>query len=326
MNLKAAIYTKYGGPEVVDIREIPKPLPKKCEVLIRTKATTVNSADWRLRSKTFPTGFGLIAPLVFGITGPRKQILGTELSGVVEQVGDEVTEFKVGDAVFAMDDSGMGCHAEFKIIPASGTIAMKPENLSFEQAAAICFGGHTALSFLHKWGNIRPGEKVLVNGASGATGLACIQIAKHFGTTVTAVCSRENHDLVAKAGADFAVDYTKEDFTLDGNTYDIIVDTAGTAPWSRVKASLADTGRLLAILGTFFDMIRGQFLSKSKGKKLISGPAEINRQDLHFLAELCESGEFVPILDSVLPFEDIRKAHRRVDTGRKRGSVVLTFS
>ena len=324
--MKAAVYTKYGGPEVVSIHDVPKATPNPNEVCIRTKATTVNSADWRLRSKTFPKGFGLLAQLFFGITSPRKHILGTELAGVIEEVGREVTEFKLGDAVFCTDDSGMGCHAEFKTIPAAGTIAMKPENLSFEQVAAISFGGHTALSFLSKWGKVRPGEKVLVNGASGTTGLACIQLAKHFGATVTAVCSKGNHNLVEESGADFTIDYTKDDFTQNGNTYDVIVDTVGTAPWSRSEASLTDTGRLLSILGTFSDMMRGRFPSRSKGKKLISGAAKVNRDDLQFLAKLCETGAFTPILDCVLPFEDIQAAYRRVDSGRKRGSVVLTFS
>src|SRR6185503_5275455 len=228
-SMKAFICTKYGSPEVLELREVQKPVPKNDEILIKVHATTVSSGDWRVRSRELPRGFGLIGRLVLGLRRPRQPILGTELAGEVEAVGKDVRAFKPGDAVFAFSGAKMGCHAEYKVVRQDSPIAPKPPNLTYDEAATLSFGNMTALDFLRR-ANLRPGEAVLVNGASGAVGVAAVQLAKHFGAHVTAVCSRGNHDLVRSLGADEMIDHTTQDFAANAKTYDVIVDTAGTAP------------------------------------------------------------------------------------------------
>lgn len=218
-------------------------MPRDNEVLIKTYATTVTSGDWRARSLNVPVGFGLIARLFFGVSKPRQPVLGTEPAGEIESIGKDVSKFKVGDQVFAFGGAGMGCHAEYKCMPEDGTVALKPTNLTYEEAAALSFGGTTALDFFRR-GRLQSGERVLVNGASGGVGTAAVQLAKHFGAHVTGVCSTANVELVRSLGAIHVIDYTKEDFTDSGGTYDIIVDTVGTAPFSRSKDSLKEGGRL----------------------------------------------------------------------------------
>ncbi len=230
--MKAVVYEKYGPPEVLQLKELEKPTPQDNEVLIKISATTVTSGDWRVRSLITPLGFGLIMRLVLGISKPKQPILGSELAGVVESVGKAVSKFKVGDAVFAFSDFAMGCYAEYKCMPQDGAVALKPPNLSFDEAAALSFGGSTALSFIRR-GKLQRGESVLVNGASGGVGTAAVQLAMHFGAEVTGVCSAANAELVRAIGARHVIDYTQEDFTQNGVTYDVIVDTVGTAPFSR---------------------------------------------------------------------------------------------
>jgi len=322
--MKAIVYERYGPPEVLQLKEVEKPTPKDNEVLIKTHATTVTSGDWRVRSLNVPTGFGLIMRLVFGITRPRQPILGSELAGVVESVGKDVTTFKTGDQVFAFSDAAMGCYAAYKCMPEDGAMAFKPANLTYEEAAALSFGGTTALSFFRR-AKLQRGEKVLVNGASGGVGTAAVQLAKHFGADVTGVCSSPNVGLVRSLGARHVIDYTKEDFTHNGETYDVIIDTAGTAPFSRSKASLKKRGRLLMVLGGLPDMLRIPWVSMTSSKKVIAGPAAGRAEDLRLLAGLAEAGEFKPVIDRHYPFEQIAEAHRYVDTGRKKGNVVITL-
>ncbi|MDO8890372.1 MAG: NAD(P)-dependent alcohol dehydrogenase [Sulfurimicrobium sp.] len=322
--MKAIVYERYGPPEVLQLKEVAKPTPKNNEVLIKTHASTVSSGDWRVRSLNVPAGFGLIMRLVFGVTRPRQPILGTELAGVVETVGKDVRKFKVGNQVFAFSDAAMGCHAEYKCMPEDGAMALKPPNLTFDEAAALSFGGTTALDFFRR-GKLQSGEKVLVNGASGGVGTAAVQLAKHFGADVTGVCSTANVELVRSLGASHVIDYTKEDFTQNGETYDVIVDTAGTAPFSRSKASLKEGGRLLMVLGGLPDMLRIPWQSMTSSKKVIAGPAAGRAEDLRFLAGLAEAGEFKPFIDRRYPFEQIAEAHRYVDTGRKKGNVIITL-
>jgi len=322
--MKAAVYHKYGPPDVVELKEIPKPTIKDDEVLIKIVATTVSSADWRARSLSVPAGFGLIVRLVFGISGPRKKVLGTELAGEIVATGKDVTKFKKGDQVFAFPGGNLGCHAEYRTMHEDAPIALKPANLAYEEAAAISFGGTTALDFLRDKGKIQSGEKVLINGASGAVGTAAVQLAKYFGAEVTGVCSSANLELVKSIGADKVIDYTSEDFTKNGETYDIIMDTVGTAPWSRSKDSLTETGRVLLVLAGLSDMLQAPFVSKANGKKAIAGVAREAAEDLRFLAELAEAGKFKPVIDRRYPLEQIAEAHAYVDTGRKRGSVVIT--
>jgi NADPH:quinone reductase-like Zn-dependent oxidoreductase len=321
--MKAIIYSKFGSPDVLELKEIPKPTPKDHEVLIKVHATTVTAGDWRARTRKVPKGFGLMARAFFGFSRPRQPILGSELSGEIESVGKAVSKFKVGDQVFAFSGASMGCYVEYKCLPEGGAVALKPANLSYEEAAAISFGGTTALSFL-KRAKIQNGDKVLINGASGGVGTAAVQLAKHFGAEVTGVCSAGNLELVKSIGAEKVIDYTKEDFTQSGETYDVIVDTAGTAPFSRSKGSLKEGGRLLLVLGTLPDMLQAPWVSMTSSKKVIAGVPGGGVEDLRFLASLAETGRFKPVIDRRYPFERIAEAHRYVDTGRKKGNVVVT--
>ena len=322
--MKAIVYERYGPPEVLQMKEVEKPTPKDNEVLIKSHATTVTSGDWRVRSLNVPAGFGFIMRLVFGISKPKQPILGSELAGVVESVGKDVRNFKIGDQVFAFSDASMGCHAEYKCMPQDGAVVLKPPSLSYDEAAALSFGGTTALDFLRR-GKLQRGESVLVNGASGGVGTAAVQLAKHFGADVTGVCSTANVELVRSLGARHVIDYTKEDFTQNGETYDVIVDTTGTAPFSRSKASLKERGRLLMVLAGLPDMLQIPWVSMTSTKKLIAGPAAVRAEDLRFLAGLAEAGEFKPVIDRRYPFEQIAEAHRYVDTGRKKGNVIITL-
>jgi NADPH:quinone reductase-like Zn-dependent oxidoreductase len=322
--MRAVVYEQYGGPEVLRITEVATPVPKDDEVLIRIHATTVTAGDWRVRSLEVPEGFGFLSRLALGVSGPRQTILGSELSGVVTAVGNEVSKFKPGDAVFAFLDVKMGCHAEYRCMPEGGAVARKPSNLDHDQAAALSFGGTTALHFLRE-AKLTVGDKVLINGASGAVGTAAVQLAKHFGAEVTAVCSSGNADLVRSLGADHVIDYTTEDFARNGRVYDVIMDTAGTAPFARSSGSLREGGRLLLVLGALRDLLKIPWIRLTNSRKVIGGTAKATAADLTFLAELAERGELRPVIDRRYRFEDIVEAHRYVDTGRKKGNVVITL-
>lgn len=324
--MRAVVYDRYGAPDVLHLHEVATPAPKENEILIRILATTVTSGDLRVRSLNVPTGFGIISRLLFGISKPRQPILGTELAGVVESIGKNVTRFNVGDQVLAfggIGKDGMGCYAEYKCMPETGAVALKPPNLTYEEAAALSFGGVTALAFFRK-GKLQRGERVLVNGASGGVGTAAVQLAaKHFGAEVTGVCSTANVELVRSLGATHVIDYTKEDFTQNGETYDVIVDTVGTAPFFRSKSSLHRNGRLLQVLGGLPDMLLVPWVNMTSSKKVVAGTAIGSAADLRFLAELAEAGKFRPVIDRRYPFEQMAEAHRYVETGRKRGNVVV---
>lgn len=318
------MYEEYGSPDVLQLTELEKPIPKDNEILIRVHATSVTSADCRVRSMNAPAGFGLIMRLVLGVTGPRKSVLGSELAGMVEAIGKNVRQFRAGDLVFAYADWAMGCYAEYKCMPEDGAVAPKPSNLTIEQAAVMSFGGTTALHFLRK-AKLARGEKLLINGASGAVGCAAIQLARHFGAEVTAVCGAANVELVRSLGADHVIDYASNDFTKNGRTYDVIVDTAGTAPYSRSKGSLSQNGRLLLVLASLPDMLPIPWVSMTSNQKIIAGEASGRADDLRFLADLAEKGQFTPVIDRRFPFEQMAQAHRYVDTGRKKGNVVITL-
>jgi len=322
--MKAIVYEKYGAPDVLQLRDLPKPVPARNEVLIRVHATTVSSGDWRVRSLEVPAGFGLMARLALGVFGPRQPILGTELAGEIEAVGDDVRKFKVGDQVFAFPGVRMGSYVEYKTLPEDGPLALKPPNLSHEEAAALSFGGMTALHFLRK-AKVKPGDKVLINGASGAVGTAAVQLARHFGAEVTGVCGTGNVELVRSLGATRVIDYTKEDFSAGGETYDIIMDTAGTAPWSRSKRAMKDGGRLLTVLGSLPALLQVPWVALTSNKRVIGGPAPESAEDVRFLAELAAAGKYRPVIDRRYPFDQMVEAHRHVDAGHKRGSVVVTL-
>jgi NADPH:quinone reductase-like Zn-dependent oxidoreductase len=322
--MKAFVYARYGGPEVLQLRELPRPVPKADEILIRVCATTVTSGDHRVRALDIPRGFGFISRLMFGFSAPRKQVLGVECAGVVEAIGSSVTSFAAGDEVFAIDGLGMGCYAQYKCMRQGGAIAHKPASLTFEQAAAISFGGATALNFLRR-GEVKRGGSVLINGASGGVGTAAVQLAKHLGAEVTGVCSGANANLVRSLGADHVIDYTREDFTLSGVKYDAIMDTVGTAPFSRCAGSLKEGGRMLLVLADLPAMLEGLWAALSSSKKVIAGPSAEKAEDLRFLAQLAQDGELTPFIDRRFAFEQLVEAHHYVDTGRKRGNVVVSL-
>lgn len=320
--MKAVVAERYGPPEVLQIRELATPTPKDDEILIRILVTTVSSADWRIRSQTVPAGFGLIMRLVFGLRKPRQPVLGSELAGVVAAVGARVSRFRVGERVFAFSDTRLGCHAEYLCLPQDGLVVATPPALSDETAAALCFGGTTALDFLRR-ARVRPGERLLVNGASGAVGTAVVQLARRAGAEVTGVCSTANLDLVRRLGAAHVIDHTRDDFSRNGITYDVIVDTVGNAPFARCRRSLKPGGRLLLVLAGLPDMLRGVWVSLTSDRSVIAGPATVKVDDLHQLAALAETGAFLPVIDRIYSFEQIVAAHRYVDTGRKKGNVII---
>lgn len=321
--MRAAVYDRYGPPEVVTIRDVPKPEPGPGDVLIRVHASTVSSADWRARALAMPAGFGAMGKLVYGVRAPRHRILGVECAGAIESVGPGVTEFAPGDAVFAIDGLPAGGHAEYKRMKASGAIARKPASLTFEEATALAFGGTTALIYLRR-GALKRGERVLVNGASGTVGSAFVQLARHQGADVTGVCGPGNVEVVRGLGASRVIDYTREDFAAGDDRWDVVVDCAGTAPYPRSKRVLEDGGRLLSILGTLADLLTAPWFTMTTKHRVIAGPAMGKAEDMRALAALAEQGAFRPLIGERFPFERIADAHRLVETGHKRGSVVVT--
>jgi NADPH:quinone reductase-like Zn-dependent oxidoreductase len=324
--MKAITYHRYGGPEVLALAEVPNPVPRDNEVLIRIRATTVTTGDWRARSLTLPRGFGFLGRLVFGVFGPRQPILGTELAGVIEDTGKAVTRFKVGDEVFAFPGARYGSHAEYRTMPEDGLIARKPANLSFEEAAALSFGGTTVLAPLRDTLGVKRGDRVLVVGASGGVGTAAVQIARHLGAHVTGVCGSANVELVRSIGASEVIDYSRADFASSGATWDVIVDTTGTAPFTRCEPVLRPGGRLLVILGSLAQAAGIGKPSKASGKSVVAGVAKVRVEDLQDLAKLAEAGFYQPVIDRSYPLELAAEAHAYVDTGRKRGNVVLSVS
>ena len=321
--MKAIVYTEYGPPEVLQLREVEKPAPEDNEVLIRIHATSVTTADVNARGFVFVhPGFKLMSRMAFGIRKPRKTILGRDLSGEIEAVGKDVKSFKEGDQVFGSAD--FGAYAEYICLPEEDAVTIKPVNLTYEEAAAIFFGAHTALFFLRDNGNIQSGQKVLVNGASGSVGTAAVQLAKYYGAEVTGVSSTTNLELVKSLGADKVIDYTKEDFTKSGETYDIVFDTVGNVSFSRVKASLKGTGIFLAGTGGPSTIIQMLWTSVIGSKKVKAGPASEHKEDLIFLKELIEAGNIKPVIDRQYPLEQTAEAHSYVDKGHKKGNVVIT--
>ena len=319
--MKAIVYTKYGPPEVLQLKEVEKPVPKDNEILVKVLATTVTTGDARMR-RADP----FAARLINGLFKPTKwPVLGTEMAGKVESTGKDVKRFKAGDPVFGSTGMRLGAHAEYVCIPEDGMVAEKPANISFDEAAAVVFGGNTAWHFFKK-GNIENAKKVLIYGASGAIGTYAVQLSKHFGAEVTAVCSAPNTELVKSLGADEVVDYTKEDFTKRSEKWDIIFDTVGKSPFSGSIRSLNKDGYYLrAVHMSPAPVIKGIWASITSSKKVIGGIASEHQEDLLFLKDLLEKGIIKPVIDKSYPMEQIAEAHRHVDGGHKKGNVVVTI-
>jgi NADPH:quinone reductase-like Zn-dependent oxidoreductase len=317
--MKAVIATKYGSPEVLELKEVKTPVPKDNEILIKVRATTVNAGDCRMRSFTVPPMLWFPARIALGIRKPRNPILGMELAGEIIAVGKQVMRFKSGDQVFASTSGAkFGAHAEYKCLPEDAAVAIMPGNATYEEAAALSIGATTALYFLQR-GGIRPGQKVLVNGASGSVGTFAVQIAKHFGAEVSGVCGSSNIELVKSLGADHVIDYSQVDFTKNGEVYDMIFDAVGKTTFRQCESSLNDNGSYL------HTGLAGSSRNKS-GKKIVGGTAAPRASDLVVLKELAESGVLKPVIDRLYPLEQIAEAHRYVDQGRKKGNVVITLN
>jgi NADPH:quinone reductase-like Zn-dependent oxidoreductase len=320
--MKAIVYERYGPPEVLILKEVEKPAPKDNEVLIKVFATTVTKYDCWVRSCTAPTGFGIPMRIASGIRKPKKPILGTELAGEVEVVGRNVTRFKEGDQVFGYPGMSLGAYAEYICLPEEG-VAIKPANLTYEEAAAVLQGALTALFFLRK-GNIQSGQKVLIFGASGGVGIYAVQLARYFGAEVTGVCSTAKLELVKSLGADKVIDYTKEDFTKSGETYDIIFDTVGKTSVSHSKKSLKKKGFYLFATFGLPMLVQILWFKLTSSQKEFSGLLKETTEDLIFLRELIEAGKIKPVIDRRYPLEQTAEAHRYVETGHKKGNVVIT--
>ncbi|UYN99517.1 MAG: NAD(P)-dependent alcohol dehydrogenase [Devosia sp.] len=322
--MKAWIARHYGGPEVLRLEEVPTPSPKQGEVLIRVHATTVNSGDVRVRGLDMPPGMTLMGRLALGWNGPRQPVLGTELAGVVEAVGQDVTRYRSGDCVIAFFGGAMGAHAEYATIPEIGRIALMPGRLDFTSAAGLCFGGTTALHYLRQAG-LQPGQSILVLGGSGAVGLSLVQLARHQGADVTATTSAPNRDLLTRFGSHQVIDYTATNPLAGPARYDIVADCVAATDFARAQKALKPGGRYLAIAGGIREML-GSLRKGADGTRMIAGPAAERAEDIVELARLAEAGTYVSHVDRVFSFSDLPAAHAYVDTGRKRGSVVVTVA
>jgi 2-desacetyl-2-hydroxyethyl bacteriochlorophyllide A dehydrogenase len=321
--MKAIVFTKYGPPDVLQLKEVEKPVPKDNEVLIRIYATTVTAGDCEIRRFEVPILFWLPIRIYMGIIKPRIKILGQELAGEIESVGKDVKLFGKGDQVFAAADARFGAYAEYKCLPSTNVMTIKPVNMTYGEAAGVPVGGLNALHFLRK-GNIQSGQKVLIYGATGSIGTFAVQLAKYFGAEVTGVCSTTNLELVNSLGADRVIDYTKEDFSKNGETYDVIFDTVGKSSFSRSKRSLKKKGFHLLANPGLSQTVRGLWTSITSSKKVIIALASYRTEDLVFLKELIEAGKIKSVIDRRYPLEQIAEAHRYVEKGHKKGSVVIT--
>lgn len=317
--MKATVYTHYGRPEVLQLTEVPTPTPKDNEILLRIKATAVNSGDVRLRkADPFAVRF------IFGLLKPKFNILGSVYSGEVERVGNQVKSFNVGDQVFGHTDMRFGAYAEYLCIPEDGSLALKPVSISHTEAAAIPFGGVAALHFIKK-AMIKENQKVLIVGASGAVGSAAIQLAKSYGAIVTGVCSTANVDLVRSIGADKVIDYTQEDFTQKGEIYDVIFDAVNTISVSRSLPSLARNGIMILSAAGMLEMIQGLWISMTSKRKVMTGVIRHSQADVLFLKNLIEKGMYKAVIDKTYPLTQMAEAHAYVEKGHKSGNVTITI-
>jgi NADPH:quinone reductase-like Zn-dependent oxidoreductase len=328
--MKAIIWANYGPPDVLQLKEVDKPTPKDNEVLIKIHATTAATPDTELRRLKLPLLFAIPLRLYIGVIKPvRVTILGTEFAGEIESTGKDVTRFKPGDQVFGYTGLGMGTYAEYMCLQENpsglaGVLGPKPVNMTYEEAAAVPFGGLEALHSLGKV-NIQRGQKVLIVGAGGSIGTYAVQLAKHFGAEVTGVDHTVKLDMLRSIGADHVIDFTREDFTKNGQTYDVILDTIDKSPFSGSLGSLTEKGTYLNANPGVFDRIRWRWSSKNSTKKVIPWTADYSTANLLALKELIEEGKIKPVIDRRYPLEQIVEAHKYVETGQKKGNVVITL-
>lgn len=321
--MKTIVYYKYGSPDVLEQHDKEKPVAKDREVLVKIRATTVTAADCMMRR-----GDTFLSRILLGLTHPREkfQILGTEFSGKIEAVGSKVKKFSIGDEIFAFRGFGTGCYAEYKCMSENGSIAFKPKNMTFTEAASVVDGATTALFFLKEKANILQGQKVLINGASGSIGTFAVQLAKYYGAEVTGVCSTKNTALVASLGADKVVDYTKEDFTKAGDTYDIIFDTVGKSSFAHCRKVLKNEGKYVVTVMTT-KLVLQSFLSILGTRKKVISAMSLNKTEaLNSIRTLIEKGKLRTIIDRQFPLEKLREAHAYVEKGHKRGNVVISLN
>ena len=319
--MKAIVTTQYGSPDVLQLADVEKPTPKDNEVLIKLHAAVVGPSDCAFRK-----GHPFMIKLMYGLKRPKYNVLGVELAGEIEAVGKDVTLFQQGDQVFGISPNTLGAHAEYKALPENVTLAKKSAQMSFQDAVAVADGGLTALTFLRDIAKVQSGQKVLINGASGAVGAYAVQVAKYYGAEVTGVCSTTNLEMVTALGADHVIDYTQTDFTHNGQTYNVIFDTVGKRTFSQCRDSLTSNGIYLSTspdLGLILSMLATWFSSK-KAKFVPAGLMQ-KKENLTFLNELFEAGKLRAVIDRRYPLEQVPDAHRYVETGRKRGNVVITF-
>jgi NADPH:quinone reductase-like Zn-dependent oxidoreductase len=329
--MKAAAYTEYGSPEVLRLVEVEKPTPKDDEILVRIHATSVNFGDIVARNfrnispREFfmPLPFWLIGIMQFGIMKPRNKILGNEFAGEVEAVGKAVTSFKPGDQVFGYPSQGMRAYAEYRCMPEDGCVGIKPANMTYEEAAVVPYGALMAMDLLRKV-EIQSGQKVLINGASGGIGSAAVQIAKYYGAEVTGVCSTPRLEFVKALGADKVIDYTKDDFTQNGETYDVILDVLGKSSFSRCKGSLNQNGLYLLTSFKIRDLLDTLWTSAMGSKKVLCAILVEKPEDLSLIKELIEAGQLKAIIDRSFPLEQTAEAHKYVESGQTKGNVVIT--
>ena len=320
--MRAAVYRRFGGPQVVNVEEVRRPTPGRDDVLIQVHASTLSAADHRARARELPPGLAVLAAVGLGVFRPRHRVLGMDVAGVVEAVGASVTRFAPGDEVIAMLGGRFGGHAEYVCVPQDGAITAKPRNMTFEDAVTLVFGGITARGFLNQVA-LGPGVTVLVNGASGAVGTAAVQLAKHAGAHVTGVCSSANRELVTSLGADQVIDYSTDDFADGVTTYDVIVECVGNAPFERVESTLKPGGALLLVITDLMGLLRAPLRRRKSGKIATASVGKYRAEDLAFLVDLAESGDYQAVRDRTYDLSDITEAHQFVDSGHKKGNVVL---
>ena len=318
--MKAIELTKYGAPEFLQMNEVEKPGPKGNEILIKIHASSVSSGDARMR-RADP----FIIRFIFGFKRARKPVLGVVVAGEIETIGTAVSNYKIGDQVFGSSGMNFGAHAEYVAVPEDAVLALKPNNMSYEEAAAIPFGATASMHFL-RIANIQQGQKVLIYGASGALGTMAVQLARNFGADITAVCSTSNIELMKSLGADHVIDYTKEDFTRNGKKYDVVFDTIGKSSNRKALMSVSDNGHLLLASAGIGTMIGGSIKSMFIRKKIISGVIKETVKDMKFFKQLIEKGSLKAVIDRTYPLEQIAEAHAYVDKGHKKGNVIIAMN